>query len=263
MTHDIKKRSSRTAAESVPSRELTQYSAGKTLAVWAAAAVPMGILSWVVAPILATMLDGPAPLGEALLILLSIGLAWQFVLVMWLVWREQGSLRWGVLREALWLNPPRSPRTGRFGGRVWLILIPLGLLFFLEGFIPRIAPPAGRDFGAFLGSQAGEAFFDGAWGWYGLMIALWVFNTVLGEELLFRGLLLPRMNRAFGRFDWLVNGVLFAAYHLHMPWAIPTILTDALVLAYPTKRYRSAWIGIAVHSTQSVFLAVIVLTLVL
>jgi membrane protease YdiL (CAAX protease family) len=95
------------------------------------------------------------------------------------------------------------------------------------------------------------------------MIALWMFNTVLGEELLFRGLLLPRMNRAFGRADWLANGALIAAYHLHMPWAIPGILADAFVLAYPTTRYRSAWIGIAVHSTQSVFLAVIVLTLVL
>ena len=29
-----------------------------------------------------------------------------------------------------------------------------------------------------------------------------VFNTVLGEELLFRGFLLPRMNGAFGRRDW-------------------------------------------------------------
>jgi membrane protease YdiL (CAAX protease family) len=92
---------------------------------------------------------------------------------------------------------------------------------------------------------------------------MWIFNTVLGEELLFRGLLLPRMNGAFGRADWLVNGVLFATYHLHMPWAIPRILADTLVLAYPTKRYRSAWIGIAVHSAQTIFLAVIVLTLVI
>jgi uncharacterized protein len=41
-------------------------------------------------------------------------------------------------------------------------------------------------------------------------------------------------------------------YHLHMPWAIPTALLDTLVIAYPSKRYRSAWIGIAVHSAQSV-----------
>jgi uncharacterized protein len=57
-------------------------------------------------------------------------------------------------------------------------------------------------------------------------------------------------------------GVLFATYHLHMPWRIPAALLDMFILAYPTKRYHSAWIGIAVHSAQSVFFAVIVLALV-
>jgi uncharacterized protein len=85
---------------------------------------------------------------------------------------------------------------------------------------------------------------------------------VLGEELLFRGLLLPRMNGAFGRGDWLANGVLFAVYHLHIPWVILAGLVGAFAIAYPTKRYRSALIGIAVHSAQSVFIAVILLMLV-
>ncbi|MBC7995876.1 MAG: CPBP family intramembrane metalloprotease [Rhizobacter sp.] len=75
------------------------------------------------------------------------------------------------------------------------------------------------------------------------------FNTVLGEELLFRGLLLPRMNRAFGKTDWSVNGVLFALYHLHMPWVIPAAVLDSLWFAWPSKYYRSTWIGIVVHST--------------
>ena len=57
-----------------------------------------------------------------------------------------------------------------------------------------------------------------------------IFNTVLGEELLFRGLLLPRMNGAFGRWDWVANGVLFAAYHLHVPWTIPANLIDTFIL---------------------------------
>jgi hypothetical protein len=34
-------------------------------------------------------------------------------------------------------------------------------------------------------------------------------------------------------------------------------------IAYPTKRYRSAWIGIAVHSAQSVFFAIALLLIVL
>ena len=90
-----------------------------------------------------------------------------------------------------------------------------------------------------------------------------VFNTVLGEELLFRGFLLPRMNGVFGRRDWLANGVLFAVYHLHEPWVIPAGLLDTFIIAYPSKRYRSALIGIAVHSAQSVFFLLLVLSLVL
>ena len=45
--------------------------------------------------------------------------------------------------------------------------------------------------------------------------------------------------------------------------AVVGILADTFVLAYPTKRYRSAWIGIAVHSVQSIFLAAIVLSIVI
>ena len=44
---------------------------------------------------------------------------------------------------------------------------------------------------------------------------------------------------------------------------MPGTLIESFLLAYPTKRYRSAWIGIAVHSAQSVFFALLILTLVL
>jgi uncharacterized protein len=242
-----------------------QYSLAKILGVWAAAALPMALLAWVVAPWVAGRLDGPLALPRALLVLLTLGLIWQFVLVVLLVHRERGSLRWPVLKDALWLNSPRSPTTGRVGGRLWLVLVPALLIFTAEGFIPYPLPPAtGHDFAAFVGSDAGAAFMAGNWGWFALIVVLSVFNTVLGEELLFRGLLLPRMQGAFGRFDWVANGFLFAFYHLHMPWVIPaTLLGDTFALSYPSRRYRSALIGIFVHSSQSVLVLVLLLTLVL
>src|SRR4051794_29763853 len=95
-----------------------QYSLGKIGAVWAAAALPMAFLAWVFAPWLADRLDGPSQLPKALLLSLAGGLIWQFVLVVGLVAREQGSLRWSVVRPALWLWSPRSPRTGRCGGKL-------------------------------------------------------------------------------------------------------------------------------------------------
>jgi membrane protease YdiL (CAAX protease family) len=249
--------------------EVPQYGGWAIFAIWAAAAVPMAVLAWLMAPALAEGLTGEEslPLVKALLLLITAGLIWQFVLVMVLVRREQGDLRWSTLREVLWLRAPRSPRTGRRGGRMWLVVIPLMAAYAAVPFvlsIPALEGPTSRDFGAFLESDLGQSFMAGNWRWYGLLVVLWVFNTVLGEELLFRGFLLPRMNRAFGRADWLVNGALFAAYHLHVPWVIPeTLLFDSLIVAYPAKRYRSAWIGIVVHSAQSVVLAVLVLILVL
>lgn len=242
---------------------IPQYSRGALLRIWGAATVPMAVLAWVVAPILADELSGPGPLAQALLLCLTAGLVWQFVLVVVLVAREQGTLRWRVVREALWLRAPRSPRTGRSGGRLWWLVVPLVIGFGLHELVPMLPHDLSRDFGEFLGSTDGESLLRGAWGWFGVIVALFLFNTVLGEELLFRGFLLPRMNGAFGRADWAANGLLFAAYHLHVPWVIPATLLDTFVLSYPAKRYRSALLAITVHSVQSVFLTLAVLTLVL
>jgi uncharacterized protein len=248
----------------VSSVEISQLRLRAILAVWAAAALPMAALAWLVAPALEGRFagDDDVPMAKALIVCLAIGLVWQFVLVAILVGREQRSLRWSTIREALWLRSPQSPRSGRVGGRVWLVLIPLIVVFAaVHELIPTVAPED-RDFATLVESDAGKAFLDGAWGWYGLIVVMLLFNTALGEELLFRGYLLPRMNGAFGRGDWVANGLLFTGYHLHVPWAMPATLLDTFILAYPSKRYRSAWIGIAVHSAQSVVFALIVLALV-
>ena len=243
---------------------IPQYGLGRILSVWAAAALPMGALAWLVAPAIKDRFAGTGnvPMFKALMVCLTAGLVWQFVLLVILLWREQGTLRWATTREALWLRSPQSPRSGRVGGRVWLMLIPFIAAFTVVDGVPWISGPSDRDFSKFLDSNTGHAFLSGAWGWYALILVWFVFNTVIGEELLFRGFLLPRMNGAFGRGDWLANGVLFAGYHLHVPWVMPATLLDSFTLAYPTKRYRSAWMGIAVHSAQSVFLGIVILTLV-
>jgi membrane protease YdiL (CAAX protease family) len=193
----------------------------------------------------------------------TAGLAWQFVLAIGLVGYEQRSLRWSKLRDAMWLRAPRSPKSGRVGGRLWLIVIPLIVGFAAEDMVPDAGVVAGRDFMTVLDSAAGHTLLQGSWVWCAVLFAMLVLNTVIGEELLFRGVLLPRMNGAFGRWDWVMNGVLFGAYHLHIPWVIPAALLDTFFISYPAKRYQSAWIGIIVHSAQSVVIAAVVLTIIL
>lgn len=245
-----------------PRDDIRQLTHSQILAVWAAATVPMGVAAWVVAPRIADSL-GTQGMFKALLLTLTAGLVWQFLLVMSLVGVEQNTLRWSAMRQALWLQSPRSPGTQRVGGRLWWMLVPCMLFFIAAGSIPALSHPGERDFGVVLQSDAGQAFLRGNWTWFAIAVALFVFNTALGEELLFRGYLLPRMEAAFGHRSWLANGVLFALYHVHVPWVIPVVLVAGTGgLAYPSHRYRSAWIGIIVHSIQTLVLIGLLLAVV-
>jgi len=140
---------------------IKQYSLAQIFAVWAAAALPMGILAWIVAPAIKDSFSGAGnvPMAKALLLVLAGGLIWQFVLVAILVWREQRTFRWSTVRDALWLRSPRSPRSGRIGGRLWLILIPLIALFAVEELFP-VFGPENRDLGKFLDSAVGKSFMS-------------------------------------------------------------------------------------------------------
>jgi hypothetical protein len=93
------------------------------------------------------------------LICITAGLIWQFVLILILLRRELGGLRWSRVREALWLRPPRDPRSGRVGGRVWWWVLPFFLLFGLVQFVPDLTGPSPRDFVEFVDSDRGEDFF--------------------------------------------------------------------------------------------------------
>ena len=62
---------------------IKQYSLSRIAAVWAAAALPMGILAWIVAPALKDDFtgDGNVPMAKALILVLTCGLVWQGVMV--------------------------------------------------------------------------------------------------------------------------------------------------------------------------------------
>jgi membrane protease YdiL (CAAX protease family) len=255
-----------------------QYSLIKILGIWALAAVPMGVISWIVFPALSpdSELD-PLGAGVTRLALLTIGLIWLFVLSMIIVRLEEGNLRWATIKRRLRLNAPRDPRTGETRRRLWLwaIAFVVGVAVWqmlLAPYVnkawvsifPYLAEPAGYSMNAIFKSQAILDRLVGAWWFLGLYVLNTIFNTILGEEFLFRGILLPKMEGVFGRWSWLANGVLFGFYHLHQPWGIVgSIVTGAFFYAFPTWRYRSTWMGIIVHSGQSVYMAFLILGVVL
>ncbi len=236
----------------------------------------MGILSWVVFPRLAPDFQSdPLGAGVTRMVLLSLGLIWLFVLSMFIVRQEEGNLRWATIKRRLRLTAPQAPTTGEPRLRLWLWAVPFLVAVALVDFLnsplrniwvsvfPFFREPTGYSADAIFRSREILQQLEGAWWFLALFMINAVFNTILGEEFLFRGVLLPRMEGVFGRWSWLANGVLFGLYHVHQPWGIPKSALNGLLYAFPAYRFKSTWMSIIVHSAQSVYIAFLVLGVVL
>ena len=254
----------RTTGAEIDRTQLPQYSLRRILGVWAAATIPMSILGWIVAPWLSHHLNSRDPFIDALLLCFNAGLIWMIVLVLILVRREQGSLAWPHVRDALWLRAPKDPKSGRVGGRVWWWVLPFILLSAAVNALP-IDPtgPLPRDFPNAILTDRVKDYFSGNWVGFAMLVAV-AFLAPIAEELVFRGLLLPRMRAVFGRGDFVASGTLFTLYHLHQPWSMPATLIDGIVnQAYASRRYQSTWMGLITHTAPSFLTVGVVLALVL
>jgi len=244
--------------------ETDQYSLRKILTIWAVVAIPMPILIFVVAPMLASGLDTHP--GLMIWYMGILAMIWQFVVSVFLLWRELDDFTWSAIKTRIWLNKPTDPQTGRKSYKPFLWLIPAFLFVLLVeisplvGFLDQILLavfPALND----LGTEIDDLFVPelvGAW-WLFVVASLNnIFNYFLGEELLFRGILLPRMRGAFGKWDWVANAALFGLYHLDKPQNIIRISVAALAYTWTSKRYRSIWFAIILHGVEMIFVFVAV-----
>lgn len=246
-------------------REAKQYSIARILGIWAAATVPMGVLAWVVWP--ASRDHVPWHPGLTFWMLMTAGMVWQFILSLIVLRRELGTLRWSVVAPRIWAQQPKNPRTGRPSARSWWALVPIAIVFVALTFASELLGPVFDALGWFApqgtdARQLASSEFVGQWWILGIAIVSFAFNYLLGEELLFRGVLLPRMRGAFGKWDWFMNNVLFAAYHLHKIWALPLVFLTSLPFSWAARRYRTIWFSIILHSIEGVVLIVMVYSVV-
>ena len=247
----------------VPAQEAGQYSLWHILGIWALAALPMGFIVWVLMPILIPRVDIEP--GFMTLPLLTLGLIWQAVLAYIILRREVKPFTWENLKDRLWLHAPTNPRTGVPSKTMYLSIILLVVLrqvayvsgaagWFDELWVKALpflaAPPY-----AVIQNLAGPAV--GQWWLLGVEVVLIVFNYLLGEELIFRGILLPKMNGVFGKWDWVANSILFATYHLHLPWTMPSTLLVDWIMPWAAKHFKSYWVAAILHGMDAVFLLVI------
>jgi membrane protease YdiL (CAAX protease family) len=127
--------------------------------------------------------------------------------------------------------------------------------------IPAIAPPSfftpwqtpgvpisASIFSDFIGSP-----LKGNWG-VAILLFVQLFFNIFGEELWWRGYILPRQEKEHGRVAWLVNGLLWLLWHVAFyPWQIFALLPICLALPYIAQRQQNTWVAIIIHLQNGIF----------
>ncbi len=170
---------------------------------------------------------------------------------------EGNAWTWTAFKERL--------RFHRIAGREWLwvagvLVVCVGADALLEGTgkllasIPAFAPPAyfpppfnplveiTFPIDQFLGAP-----FKGNWFIFWLWVPLSLVS-MLGEECLWRGYILPRQERAFGRRAWVLNGLLWGyLFHAGLKWQFLGMWPSMLLTAWIAQRQKNTLASAAVH----------------
>lgn len=136
---------------------------------------------------------------------------------------------------------------------------------------PAIAPPA--FFPPILDPRVGlspAVFTDfvgaslvGDWGVF-VLYAIALFFNIVGEELWWRGLILPRQELAHGRRTWIIHGLLWLMFHVPFyPWAAVSLLPICLTIAYISQRRQNTTPAIIMHYLYNGLPLLLVLAMVL
>ena len=92
---------------------------------------------------------------------------------------------------------------------------------------------------------------QGAW-WVPVYYAVvMLVCNIGGEELWWRGYVLPRQELAFGRAAWVIHGICWSAFHLFMQptlWDTVRMAITGVALSFVSQRTKSTWPGIVGHS---------------
>lgn len=260
------------------SRELSpveqSFTRAQIFKLWVIVTVPLALLAWLVVPLVVYRINVPAVLTYWAL--LMVGMAWQMAVALSVISRQEGNLRWETIRRFIRLNRPRNPKDGsptlRPFWRMFLswpviilclsvgTLLPV-LFIVLRRFtsfdyygVPGLRWPAYANL-----TELASSEFAGQWGLLLAAFLGWGFCALCAEELFFRGVLLPRMQGAFGEKSARVNALLYAGYHLFQYWLIPFRFIEGLFIARQSRRFSSFWPAVVIRSVEGLATLALVL----
>jgi len=76
----------------------------------------------------------------------------------------------------------------------------------------------------------------------------WLLN-IMGEEIFWRGVLLPRQEAVFGKAAWAFHGICWSIFHVAFGWQLLLSLIPMLFIqSYIVQRQKNSWVGVIIHA---------------
>jgi len=167
-------------------------------------------------------------------------------------------------RPTTWSGIAQRFRLHRMTGRDWLytlgLFVVMGLFQGLLGFtaqwlaqfklfappeflIPAVDPRLKHQIvtDVFMGMP-----LKGQW-WIAIVYFIALLFNIFGEEFWWRGYILPRQELRFGKWTWVLHGVLWTLFHIFWKWNLIVLLPSCLALSYVVYSRKNTWIGIITH----------------
>lgn len=76
----------------------------------------------------------------------------------------------------------------------------------------------------------------------------WLLN-IFGEEFLWRGVMLPRKEVAFGKYTWVIHGTGWGLFHIAFGWKLLlTLIPLIYIQSYIVQKTKNSWTGVILHA---------------
>lgn len=163
------------------------------------------------------------------------------VLAMCILHKEDWQFKSGVWKDRMRF---RKMSTGDWlwgiGGIISIGILSYPIMIIIETMVGHLdhQPP----FMQFEPLSTGRYWILAVW------LPYWFFN-IMGEEVLWRGVILPRQEKSFGKYTWIIQGIGWGLFHIAFGWQLLlTLIPILFILPYIVQRRKNSWIGVLIHA---------------